>query len=369
MICVTSKKCMHEKCSKQPAFNLPTETKGIYCLEHKKENMISVTVKKCTHKGCSKRPSFNLPTETNGIYCFEHKKENMVDVKNKKCIYEECNKQPNFNLPTEKNGIYCMEHKKENMINIKSKKCQFKSCKNDAVYGLLTKKVQYCYKHKTHNMVNIILEKQCDIPECDNEYEFTINDLKYCLAHCPDKNYEIILKRKCKYCDIEENSKFICKECLKVQNKKEWMTVRHIRKNIDTKFEYNTSKMLQGCSQKRPDIYFELNKHCVIVEIDENQHKTYGDVCECARINEIVNGIGGKSVIIIRFNPDIIKNNKKEIKINWDIRLAKLIETIKSELSNDHETFKVEIIQLYYDDNFKQYIDVKKENITNLVCI
>lgn len=74
------------------------------------------------------------------------------------------------------------------------------------------------------------------------------------------------------------------------------MVVRYIRKNINTKFEYNTSKILQGCSKKRPDVFFELDKHCVIVEIDEDQHKNYIESCECARINEIVNGIGGKSV-------------------------------------------------------------------------
>ena len=36
-------------------------------------------------------------------------------------------------------------------------------------------------------------------------------------------------------------------------------------KNINTQFEYNSSKILETCSKKSPDIYFELNKHCVIV--------------------------------------------------------------------------------------------------------
>jgi very-short-patch-repair endonuclease len=74
-------------------------------------------------------------------------------------------------------------------------------------------------------------------------------------------------------------------------------------------------------------IYFELNKHCVIVEIDEHQHNTYGESCECARINEIVNGIGGKSVIIIRYNPDQIKNNNKIINIKQVARINLLVKT------------------------------------------
>lgn len=37
--------------------------------------------------------------------------------------------------------------------------------------------------------------------------------------------------------------------------------IRYLRKNINTQFEYNSSKMLGACSKKRPDVYFELNKH------------------------------------------------------------------------------------------------------------
>ena len=36
--------------------------------------------------------------------------------------------------------------------------------------------------------------------------------------------------------------------------------------------------------------------------MSENQHNYYEDSCECSRINEIVNGIGGRPVIIIRYN-------------------------------------------------------------------
>ena len=79
------------------------------------------------------------------------------------------------------------------------------------------------------------------------------------------------------------------------------------------------------------DIYFELNKHCVIVEIDEHPHNTYDDICECSRINEIVNGIGGKSVIIIRYNPDIIKNNGKNVIIQNSERIDLLVEKINDE--------------------------------------
>ena len=127
--------------------------------------------------------------------------------------------------------------------------------------------------------------------------------------------------------------------------------------------------MLQGCSKRRPDVYFELNKHCVIVEIDENQHRSYGDSCECARLNEIVNGIGGKSVIIIRFNPDTTRNKGKQLNLIIQNKIDLLVETIKEELVKEYDLFIIKIIQLYYDDNYEVYSPIKEEDITKIICV
>jgi very-short-patch-repair endonuclease len=217
-------------------------------------------------------------------------------------------------------------------------------------------------------MINLVLENKCSVLDCNDEYEFIVSNDKYCNKHVPEE-YEINIKRLCKYCDIRENSTHICKDCKQISSKKEWAVVRHLRKTIDTKFEYNSSKMLQGCSKKRPDIYFELNKHCVIVEIDEHQHNTYGDSCECARLNEIVNGIGGKSVIIIRFNPDTTKHNNKRLPLNLGDKVDLLVKTVKEELCSEYDEFHVKLVQLYYDDNYEIYQAKKEETITYIVCI
>ena len=331
--------------------------------------MIDIKSKRCIHNNCMKIPNFNIPTETKALYCFEHKLENMIDIKHKRCIHDNCMKRPNFNIPTETKALYCFEHKLENMIDIKSKKCQFEKCLETPLFGLPNKRIQYCLEHKIKNMINLVLENKCNILECHNEYNFIINNIKYCKQHNPDENILNIVKRLCKYCDIKEECDFICKDCKKIQNKKEWGIVRHLRKSIDTIFEYNSSKMLQGCSKKRPDIYFERNKHSIIVEIDEHQHNSYEDSCECARINEIVNGIGGKSVIIIRYNPDIVKNKGKQINIKQCARIDLLVKTIKEELVKEYDTFIVKIIQIYYNDKYDTYKPIKEEIITDLVCV
>ena len=91
--------------------------------------------------------------------------------------------------------------------------------------------------------------------------------------------------------------------------------------------------------------------------------------CECARINEIVNGIGGKSVIFIRYNPDTIRNKNNILNITQDDRLLLLVKTIKEELTKEYNEFIVKIIQLYYNDDYEEYKNVKEENITDLVCV
>lgn len=181
---------------------------------------------------------------------------------------------------------------------------------------------------------------------------------------------EVALKRLCKYCDIKENSPFVCKDCTRVQNKKEWGVVRHIRRHVRAPFEYNSSKMLQGCSKKRPDVYFEQPGHCVIVEVDEHQHRSYEDSCECARLNEIVNGIGGRPVVVIRFNPDVTRHRGTPLPLTMGDKMDLLIDTIKEELDREHARFGVEIIQLYYDDATSvAYMPRKAEDITDIICV
>lgn len=46
MINVVGKRCLQDGCDVQPHFNLPGQTKGIYCGKHKKLGMICVTDKK-----------------------------------------------------------------------------------------------------------------------------------------------------------------------------------------------------------------------------------------------------------------------------------------------------------------------------------
>jgi hypothetical protein len=368
MINIRDKRCKADGCMMLAACNFITEKNVIFCRKHKELGMVDLKHPTCFITDCLARARYNFSNEKKGLYCLSHKEHDMINVIDKKCIFEGCDKLPSYNLPSETKPIYCFEHKEPTHISVKIKKCQEKDCKNESVFGLTNKKATRCNIHKEENMINLFLDKKCSIFDCNEEYFQLVKDIKYCNMHVPEDSM-IVVKRLCKFCDIKEESKYICNDCKKVQNKKEWSIVRYLRKIIDTPFEYNSSKMLQGCSKKRPDIFFELYKYCIIVEIDENQHNSYTNSCECARINEIVNGIGGKSIILIRYNPDVIKNKNKKINIPTSERIDLLVKTIKDELVKDYNKFMVKVIQLYYNDDYEEYQQVKEEIITDQVCI
>lgn len=331
--------------------------------------MVDVVNIRCLHKGCTTQPKFNLPTEKRGLYCSKHAVSGMINITSKQCEHDGCPTEPSFNLPSEPKGIYCSKHALEGMVNIKGKLCGHQSCKEDALYGYKDGRAQFCKQHHLVNMINVVVDRQCDV--CTSEYDVLMPDgSKYCLQHSPEEMHEVLLKRLCKYCDIQEASPFVCKECNLRSNKKEWAVVRYLRRNIQTPFSHDTSSMLQGCSKRRPDIFFDFPTHCVIVEIDEFQHRGYEDSCECARLCEIVSAVGGRPVTVIRFNPDSVRHNGRLLTIPISQRLELLVKSIKEALVQVPTTFEVRLVQLYYTDNDKLDFQARREeNITTLVAV
>jgi hypothetical protein len=300
--------------------------------------MINVAKIQCAYDkdNCIKYPIFNKPGEKRGLFCKEHASEDMIDVKHELCLDETCSVRASYNFPGNKTPIFCKTHSYDNMILVNSEE------KED--------KKEKCRK-------------------CDAEYEFLYNSKKYCAEHYPEKDKIKKLKKICKICDIEQECDYICKECKKLSNKKEYAIVRYIKKKIKKDFKHNSNESVKECSKRRPDVIFELESHDVIVEIDENQHKDYIEECECARINEIVSSIGGKTVVFIRFNPDKTTHKDKEIKFEVKYKLEKLIETINEELEKKYKKIQVKLIQMFYDDNFRKYEEIKVSDITDKVII
>jgi hypothetical protein len=178
------KRCAEENCNcLNPVFNVPTETKGLYCKKHATEDMIDVKSKRCAEENCNCHPVFNVPTETKGLYCKKHATEDMVDVMSKRCAEENCNSlNPAFNVPTETKGLYCSSHRKPGMVNIRNKHCGRVGCKEDACFGVRDGRAQYCELHSRPGMINVVLDRKCS--KCESEYDVISEEgVKYCLVH------------------------------------------------------------------------------------------------------------------------------------------------------------------------------------------
>jgi len=71
--------CKYEGCNTRASFGNENK-KPVFCTNHKSENMFLVTAKLCQGENCKKYPHYNFIGETRGIYCREHKIENMLVV-------------------------------------------------------------------------------------------------------------------------------------------------------------------------------------------------------------------------------------------------------------------------------------------------
>jgi hypothetical protein len=66
-----------------------------------------------------------------------------------------------------------------------------------------------------------------------------------------------------------------------------------------------------GFSRRRPDLILHLKNHVIIIEVDENKHNTYECICENKRIMLISQDVDHKPILMLRFNPDKLKQIKK----------------------------------------------------------
>lgn len=169
-------KCKYENCNIIPCFGYIND-KNLYCLEHRKEDMIftfekndlnkidtfdvTKTYRQCFFKNCIKEASCNFIDESRRILCAEHKLDMMVNLLTKKCI---CNsgKYRIYNIPGRKEPIACEDCKTNDMINVNISKLNKleKYCpicyklKNIQDFGINFETCKNCMYIKRSNYIN-----------------------------------------------------------------------------------------------------------------------------------------------------------------------------------------------------------------------
>jgi hypothetical protein len=336
MILVRGKFCIFQKCKCLPNYNYTNETKPLYCGKHKLQNMVNITSKRCLIENCDKFPSFNFLGQIIPLYCYEHKIENMIDIKHKKCAFENCIIRPNFNYKDEKNGLYCFEHKLENMIDVTHKLCLQNNCISRATCNYKDEKNGlYCFDHRLENMINIT-DKKCKAG--------------FCLGTKANTKY----KGYCCSCyqQLFPNDPLT----FQIRSKTKEIAVRDF---INTNFEgfHHDKPLWTGncdCTHRRRIDHRKLIGNTLLcIETDENQHKSYDKKDEEIRYDDVFMLHGGK-FIYIRFNPDKFKDkNGQSANPMLYTRLPVLKEEIEKQIKrieNDENSELLEIIKLYYNE-------------------
>ena len=86
-----------------------------------------------------------------------------------------------------------------------------------------------------------------------------------------------------------------------------------------------------GCSKHRPDLFIDFGTHCLIIEIDENQHTNY--ICEQKRMIALYEAIGFRKVVFIRFNPDGYNSQTEKYKSPFGYTPTGMISINKEEMA------------------------------------
>jgi len=369
MIDVKRKKC---QCGKNnPSFNEPSETKAICCYSCKTDTMVDVKSKKCQ---CGKsQPCYNEPGEASSICCYSCKTDTMIDVKNKKC---QCGKsQPYFNEPGETGAICCSLCKTDTMIDIKSKKCQCGKSQPSFNEPGETSAI-CCPSCKTDTMVDI-KNKKCQCGKNNPSFNEPSETKAICCSSCKTNTMINVIHKRCQGI-ISDNSicpfnsignkkyKNYCTECFRrnfpldpltfqIRCKTKEIAVRdYINENFKG-FQHDKIMTTSHCDcsiKRRIDHRYLINNTLLVVETDENQHKSYDEMDEETRYDDLYMAFSGKW-IYIRFNPDKYVNKsgtrKNPTIANRLYVLKDEIEKQMKRIENDENAELVERIYLYYD--------------------
>ena len=140
-----------------------------------------------------------------------------------------------------------------------------------------------------------------------------------------------------------------------IQFKTKEIAVRNFINSVFEGFQHDKQLETSHCDctiKRRIDHRKLIGNTLLVIETDENQHKSYDKMDEETRYDDLFMAFSGKWVYI-RFNPDKYKDKDGKTKNpHISIRMEKLkleIEKQINRIENDENTELIERIYMYYD--------------------
>ena len=360
------KLCTHENCKKRASYAF-TYGNPDRCKQHKGDRKPQYSICQCGKA----RPSFNEPGEPKAICCKQCRTETMENVTHKMC---KCGKvQPSYNEPGEPKPICCKECKTETMENVTHKMCKCGS-KAFPIYNEPGEPKAICCKEcKTETMKNV-KDKMCKCGKAFPSFNEPGETKPICCMQCKTETMEDVKHKMCNAnnetrCNTQGNRKYkgYCTHCFRhlfpkdpltfqIRSKTKEIAVRDfINANFDG-WQHDKCLYTGNCDcthRRRIDHRVLIGNTLLVVETDENQHKSYEKMDEEIRHDDLFMVHGGKW-IYIRFNPDKYKSNNGKNKnpeiATRLIELKKEIEKQIKRIKNEENTELIEKKYMYYDN-------------------
>ena len=146
--------------------------------------------------------------------------------------------------------------------------------------------------------------------------------------------------RSCKLFLVKKSTNYLCNYCNPTTKLREKTKEMKLKTFLEEHYPILHNKAVQisgSCYNNFPDFMIQLKDKLIIIECDENAHKSYPIDCENIRMNNLQFSLKS-NVIWIRFNPD-----KRKININTKYTILKsyIDYYIKSDILN-------ELVYLFY---------------------
>ena len=294
----------------------------------------------CVHPGCQKQASFGLENETRPRWCGEHKAEEAVDVVSRRCVHAGCSKHPAFGLENDKKPLWCADHKAEGAVDVKSKYCEHEGCQSHGIYGYPGRGLSRCGK-KEHRLPGMMTQpnKRCGAKGCSELALYGTTRPTNCLEHRQDNERNLVHER-CKSCglpDLLDLKTSLCGDCApETQQRAYLVKQRAVKAALDLgplKDYAGYDQMVEKgvCGKERPDFWWDNPEHVSALEVDENGHGMYLEVCECNRIVNLAQSFG-RPLHLTRFNPDSYRPEGGKKRIQGDLH-AKRMDTLMRHLT------------------------------------
>ncbi len=371
------KKCAAEKCKTAPSYGIKGRP-PTHCAKHAdKDTMNNLIVARCTYENCNTSASYGYEKDRKLVRCAKHvDKSKMVIIKHQRCKFIGCTVTPVFGL-VGGSATHCRKHKDENMVNLHGRRCE--DCDKQPTFGIIGQRATHCVTHRDKATMVDVRHALCRFKGCTSRPTFGItkNEPIYCAKHAVNQNMIDVLNPRCEECNItnvNRNFKPYCSSCFYKLNPDAQHTINFKTKELAfTQMLASTypSMILDkpiegGRSRYRPDALLDVTTHCIIVEIDENQHSSYDNSVEDYRLHTLRNELGNRPLVVIRVNPDSFKPKdgnrvrgcfQRKPKTNTIVRLDKEFKRRLAILMSTFETTiasvpcnDINVISLFFDE-------------------